>query len=246
MENRELTDRKHKAFTVKCKILIYNICKFLGHTQFWAHRFFSCSAEGSGWQWQAGYIGFTLDVWVCCTCISLSVFSSPDDNLSKSGFSPNLVCALILWRSGLGLLMDKVLQFLIEISARHMIVAGYYNNTLPLSCGGQISLSKILFHVFVCIGNKWRDRQVYKRYITVQQYHNSTCLSVFFNMHWSFSLSAAILYKSTFSHDNRLLQDTDNRTSVHTVFTLRIRTPQLLTIYVLKFEPVQFTTRCCV
>ena len=31
-----------------------------------------------------------------------------------------------------------------------------------------------------------------------------------------------------------------------TIFTLSIRTPQLLTIYVLKFEPVQFTTRCCV
>ena len=33
---------------------------------------------------------------------------------------------------------------------------------------------------------------------------------------------------------------------MHTVFTLSIRTPQLLTIYVLKFEPVQFTTRCYV
>ena len=32
----------------------------------------------------------------------------------------------------------------------------------------------------------------------------------------------------------------------NTVFTLNIRTPQLLTIYFLKFEPVQFTTRCCV
>ena len=32
----------------------------------------------------------------------------------------------------------------------------------------------------------------------------------------------------------------------YTVFTISIRTPQLLTIYVLKFEPVQFTTRCCV
>ena len=31
-----------------------------------------------------------------------------------------------------------------------------------------------------------------------------------------------------------------------TVFILSIRTPQTLTIYVLKFEPVQFTTRCCV
>ena len=38
----------------------------------------------------------------------------------------------------------------------------------------------------------------------------------------------------------RLLSDMP----VFTVFTLSIRTPQLLTIYVLKFEPVQFTTRC--
>ena len=29
---------------------------------------------------------------------------------------------------------------------------------------------------------------------------------------------------------------------VNTIFTLSIQTPQLLTIYVLKFEPVQFTT----
>ena len=28
-------------------------------------------------------------------------FSFPDDNLSKHGISQNLVCALILWRSGL-------------------------------------------------------------------------------------------------------------------------------------------------
>ena len=40
-------------------------------------------------------------------------FSFPDDNLRMniSGFSPNLVCALILWRSGLRLLMDKFLKF---------------------------------------------------------------------------------------------------------------------------------------
>ena len=31
-----------------------------------------------------------------------------------------------------------------------------------------------------------------------------------------------------------------------TVFTLSVRTPQLLTIYVLTLEQVQFTTRCCV
>ena len=38
----------------------------------------------------------------------------------------------------------------------------------------------------------------------------------------------------------------DTISTNHTVFTLSIQTPQLLTIYVLKFEPVQFTTRCCV
>ena len=38
----------------------------------------------------------------------------------------------------------------------------------------------------------------------------------------------------------------DHKFAKTTVFTLSIRTPQLLTIYVLKFEPVQFPTRCCV
>ena len=40
------------------------------------------------------------------------IFSFPDYNLSKyKGFSPNLVFALILWRSGLGLLMGTFCQF---------------------------------------------------------------------------------------------------------------------------------------
>ena len=34
-----------------------------------------------------------------------------------NGFSPNLVCALILWRSGLRLFMGKFCQFLTELSA---------------------------------------------------------------------------------------------------------------------------------
>ena len=33
---------------------------------------------------------------------------------------------------------------------------------------------------------------------------------------------------------------------LYTVFTLSIPTPQLLTMLVLNFEQVQFTTRCCV
>ena len=34
------------------------------------------------------------------------------------GFSPNFVCALILWRSGLGLLMGKFHQIFMELSAQ--------------------------------------------------------------------------------------------------------------------------------
>ena len=35
-----------------------------------------------------------------------------------NGFSPNLVCALIFWRAGLGLLIGKFHQFLTELSVR--------------------------------------------------------------------------------------------------------------------------------
>ena len=45
---------------------------------------------------------------VCPSVVRPSVFSFTDDNFSKyQWFSPNLVCALILWRAGLGLLMGK-------------------------------------------------------------------------------------------------------------------------------------------
>ena len=40
--------------------------------------------------------------------------------VNVSGFSPNLACALILWRSGLGLLVGKFCQFLTELSAHNM------------------------------------------------------------------------------------------------------------------------------
>ena len=50
-------------------------------------------------------------------------FSFPDDNLSKHQWIlPNLVCALILWKSGLGLLMGKFRQILTELSARDAIM----------------------------------------------------------------------------------------------------------------------------
>ena len=60
-----------------------------------------------------GYYSFALDV---CTSVPLSsvspYFRFPIIPwVSINGFSPNLVCALILWRSGLGLLMAKFRQF---------------------------------------------------------------------------------------------------------------------------------------
>ena len=44
-------------------------------------------------------------------------------------FYSNFVCALILWRSGLGLLMGNFYQFLTELSDRHMSIFSFaYNN----------------------------------------------------------------------------------------------------------------------
>ena len=69
----------------------------------------------------AGYYGFTL---VLCksirrTSVRPSVFRFRMKTwVNVNGFSPNLVCALILWRSGLGLLMGKFRQFLMELPAR--------------------------------------------------------------------------------------------------------------------------------
>ena len=70
------------------------------------------------------YYDFMLDVRVSVrTSVRQSVSRSPSVHPSVfrfrmitwvniNGFSSNLVCALILWRSGLGLLMGKFRQFL--------------------------------------------------------------------------------------------------------------------------------------
>ena len=68
-----------------------------------------------------GYYGFTLVVHesvgrsVIRPSIRPSVFRfRMITSVNITGFSQNLVCALILWRSGLGLLMGKFGQFLTE------------------------------------------------------------------------------------------------------------------------------------
>ena len=48
-------------------------------------------------------------------------------------FLPNLVCALILWRSSLGLLIGKFRQFLTELSACDTFVFSFQDNNLSKS-----------------------------------------------------------------------------------------------------------------
>ena len=47
-----------------------------------------------------------------------------------NGLSPNFVCALVLWRSVLGLLMGKFCQFLTKLSARNMLYFHFRTITL--------------------------------------------------------------------------------------------------------------------
>ena len=86
-----------------------------------------------------GYYGITLAVHVS---VGLSIrlvrmlfartflFMFTDNNLNKCQFSPNLACALILWRSSLGLLMGKFCQFLTQLSACDMSVFSFLDDNL--------------------------------------------------------------------------------------------------------------------
>ena len=63
----------------------------------------------------------------------MSVFSFPDDNLSKYQWifaKLSTVCALILWSCSLVLLMGKFRQFLTKLSALDIPVFSFLNNSL--------------------------------------------------------------------------------------------------------------------
>ena len=65
------------------------------------------------------------------TVYYMSIVSFPDDNaVNINGFSLNLVCALILWKSGLGLFSGKFLQFLTELSAHHTSTFWFPHNNV--------------------------------------------------------------------------------------------------------------------
>ena len=76
------------------------------------------------------YSGGVLWYHVGCPSVCLSYFCSyfhfwTITGVNISGLSPNSVCALILWRFGLGLLMGNFCQFLTELSARNMSVFSF-------------------------------------------------------------------------------------------------------------------------
>ena len=54
-------------------------------------------------------------------------------------FSPNLVCGLIFWRSGLGLLMGKFHQVLTELSAQDMPIFLFPDNNFLSKCHGILT-----------------------------------------------------------------------------------------------------------
>ena len=64
----------------------------------------------------------------------ISVFLFPDNNLCNvNGFSSNFICALIWWRSALGLLMGIFVDFLTELSARDTSVFSFQDNNFNKS-----------------------------------------------------------------------------------------------------------------
>ena len=75
-----------------------------------------------------------------------TTFSFVSDNLSKlNGFYPNMVVyAMILWRSGSGILMCKFRQILTELSARDTPIFSFPDDNLS-KCQG------ILTRLGICI-----------------------------------------------------------------------------------------------
>ena len=65
--------------------------------------------------------------WVCLLYVRFSFLDDKITWVNINRFSRNLVCALILWRSGLGLLMGKFCQIFMEVSDSDTTMAGYYS-----------------------------------------------------------------------------------------------------------------------
>ena len=73
-------------------------------------------------------------------------------SVNISGFSPNLVCALILWRSALGLLMGKFHPFWTELSACSSSVVYFQDNNLSKSQWIFTKFDMFIDIVEICFG----------------------------------------------------------------------------------------------
>ena len=77
--------------------------------------------------WQ---ISSVFEIFTCISPRHIHICLFRTITLNINGFSPNLKCILILWRSGLGLHMGTLRQLLTKLSPDDTIMAGYYRFTL--------------------------------------------------------------------------------------------------------------------
>ena len=83
-----------------------------------------------------------------------------------NAFSPNLVCALILWRSALGLLMGKFRRFLTELSARNPSVSYFQDNNSSKSQWIFTKFDMCIYIVEICFGiAHWQISSIFDRVI---------------------------------------------------------------------------------
>ena len=79
-------------------------------------------------RWSSVCLSICLSV--ICKYVRLYLHFQTITSVNVNVFSPNLVCGLMLWRSGLGLLMGKYCQFLKELPARDMFIFLFLDDDL--------------------------------------------------------------------------------------------------------------------
>ena len=89
-----------------------------------------------------------------------------------NGFSPKLVGALILWRSDLGLLMDKFHQFLTELSASGKSIFSFPDENFSKCQWIFTKLGMSIYTVKTWFGNgKGQILSIFDRVICPQHIH---------------------------------------------------------------------------
>ena len=89
-----------------------------------------------------------------------------------NGYSPNLVCALVLWRPGFGLLMGKFLQFLTELSAHNTFIFSFLDDNFSKYQWIFTKLGMYIDIVEICFGIvNWQIWSIFDRVICLQYIH---------------------------------------------------------------------------